>query len=236
MIAFFTPFVAQILLVMMHIAGLLGLNNSYTRPYFEALIAFNLLSNAFILFYFHYYFSKKTTENSFFSNTNNKENHFYFFVLISFFVGFFIEVLGVHSKIIFGKYWYVKNMGIKFLEVPLLIGINWFLLAYCAGILSEFVTKKLPKNIFQSIFFKAFLGAFLMTYLDYWIEPFAIHFQMWAWKDNIIPLQNYVGWFFTAYFLMLVFHYLSFHKKNPIAIWLFLCQFFFFVGNFLIKV
>ncbi len=219
----FTPFYAQILLAMMHFAGLLGLNWQYTRPYFEALIAFNLLANMAVLLYFHYHKSLVW------------EQSFYIFLLISFFTGFFIEVLGVHTKIIFGEYWYIKNMGFTLFDVPLLIGINWCMLVYCVGVFSHFLSKKIPHIFPENTFLKSFLGASLMTFLDYWIEPFAIYFNMWAWKDGVVPLQNYIGWFFTAYFLMFIFHFLPFNKKNPVAIWLLIFQFLFFFGNTIIK-
>jgi putative membrane protein len=42
--------------------------------------------------------------------------------------GFFIEAIGVNTGLIFGNYVYKTTLGWKFLETPLIIGVNWILL------------------------------------------------------------------------------------------------------------
>jgi uncharacterized membrane protein len=44
-----------------------------------------------------------------------------------------------------------------------------------------------------------------MVVLDFFIEPVAIKTAMRHWKNNIIPLKNYIGWFFTALPIQLLF-------------------------------
>jgi putative membrane protein len=40
--------------------------------------------------------------------------------------GFFIEAIGVNTGLIFGNYVYKTTLGWKFLETPLIIGVNGY--------------------------------------------------------------------------------------------------------------
>ncbi len=51
------------------------------------------------------------------------------FSLIAFLIGYGSELIGVHTGALFGNYWYGANLGLKLMEVPLIIGINWGVLA-----------------------------------------------------------------------------------------------------------
>jgi bisanhydrobacterioruberin hydratase len=198
------------LLISMHLAGFMGLQWAFTRPWFEALIPFNLLTTAGLLFYFHLQWNR----------------HFIFFILIASLSGYWIEVLGVKTEMIFGSYQYKTTLGFKVLEVPLLIGINWLVLVYASGAIVQF--GQLHR------LWRAMLAASLMVLMDYWIEPFAIRHQMWAWADNIVPLQNYVGWWITAFGLQISFNYLQFLKQNRLALPLFVTQLIFFLAHNLV--
>jgi putative membrane protein len=121
---------------------------------------------------------------------------------------------------IFGEYHYETTLGFKILNVPPVIGINWLLLVYCVG--SSFCRVSKP------IYFKVLYGALLMTMFDFLAEPIAIRLNMWSWAEGTPPLQNYIGWFITAAFLLTLFHTLQFRKDNPIALWLLILQICFF--------
>jgi bisanhydrobacterioruberin hydratase len=195
------------LLISMHLAGFIGLQWTFTRPWFEALIPFNLLTTAALLFYFHLQWNK----------------HFIYFILITSLSGYWVEVLGVKTEMIFGSYQYETTLGFKVLEVPLLIGINWLVLVYATGIITQFGRLHW--------FLRAILGASLMVLMDYWIEPFAIRHQMWSWAYNIVPLQNYLGWWITALGLQIIFNQLQFLKQNRLALPLFVTQLIFFLAH-----
>lgn len=90
---------------------------------------------------------------------------FIIYGIILLLAGFFIETIGVETGIIFGNYRYGNTLGIKFLEVPLIIGLNWFLLVY---IISTVFFK------IRNIYIFALVAAFVMTLLDVLIEPVAI--------------------------------------------------------------
>ena len=68
------------------------------------------------------------------------------FFIFAFSIGFLVEVIGVNYGIIFGNYTYGKVLGFKVLNVPLMIGVNWFFLSIaCGGISDIFFNKLLPK-------------------------------------------------------------------------------------------
>ncbi|GAB4130340.1 MAG: hypothetical protein OHK0045_16890 [Raineya sp.] len=190
----------------MHIAGIVGLTLPATREIFKILVPFNLLANAALMLWFHQEWNKK----------------FLLAIAITMFVGFGIEVLGVHTQMIFGNYWYKTTLGIKVFDVPLLISVNWLIVIYSTSALAaEFQIPKILKVI---------LATLLTVGLDYFIEPIAIRYDFWDWENGIVPLQNYLGWFVTALFLHSIFAYLPFTKTNAVAVALYACELVFFVA------
>jgi bisanhydrobacterioruberin hydratase len=209
------------LLTAMYTAGLIGLNNSQTAPLFRFLTPFNLISSLGILLYFHADWSR----------------NFKIFSVITFLIGFFIEVLGVNTGLIFGQYQYDTTLGFEIWGVPPVIGVNWLMLVYCVGAssqkLEDFLKSKLPNATIRG-FLIILLGAIALTMLDYIVEPVAIKQQMWSWYGQMPPLQNYIGWFLVSFLLLFLFRLLvlqpdnSAAAKNPIALWLLILNIVFF--------
>lgn len=197
------------LLIATYLAGMIGLSIPLTEPYFRALTPFSLLLSTAIVFSYHRPFSLQ----------------FLFFCLIVYLFGFFIEVAGVHSGLIFGTYYYGETLGPKLWEVPLLIGINWLLLIYSCGCMVA------PLRI--PLWIKAGLAASLMVLLDIFIEPVAIAFDFWHWELELVPLQNYLGWWIIAFLLELLFFYLPINRNNPTTYFLYILQLIFFLFLFL---
>jgi bisanhydrobacterioruberin hydratase len=135
-------------------------------------------------------------------------------------LGFSAEVVGVATGKVFGEYQYGKTLGLKYLAVPLIIGINWASLVYSSSsLVSKFKIGILAKSL---------IAAALMTGLDYLMEPIAIKYDFWHWKNDTIPLQNYLAWFLIAFALLLFFHKFIKLKTNTVAIWAMVLQFLFF--------
>jgi len=196
---------ALISILVVHFFGALGLAYEPLRPYFQMATPLNLLITAVLLFSFHRQW-----------NTS-----FYKFAFICFSVGFLVEVAGIHTGEIFGEYYYGPTLGFKVWEVPLIIGLNWLILVYCTGI----VAQQFSKNLMV----KSLAGSTMMVLLDFFIEPVAVSLDFWVWEGGHIPLQNYVGWFITAYFLQIFFHLSKFEKHNFLAKYVIYVQLGFFI-------
>jgi bisanhydrobacterioruberin hydratase len=151
-------------------------------------------------------------------------------ILLPFFIaaciGFMVEVIGVKTGFPFGQYYYGKAFGIKFLSVPLLIGVNWAMLNYC----SIQVIKKLGV---KSNWLYIFSSAALMTGMDYLIEQICMHYQFWYFSTTTsgkAGIANYIAWFCVS----MVISYFTLKKfsnhSNTMAIRLFLYQLVFFIS------
>ncbi|WP_086047925.1 carotenoid biosynthesis protein [Hugenholtzia roseola] len=212
----------QALILVMHLAGAMGLAWEVSRPFFTWATPFNLLFASSILFLFHQKWEQK----------------FFLFSLLCFSTGYAVEVLGVHTGLIFGTYWYGETLGFKILEVPLTIGLNWFVLTYCFNFLVSLIFNRLKNredNLNKKlIVLKALFAASFMVGLDYWIEPIAIRYDFWQWSENIVPLQNYIAWWIVSFFLSYVYHKKEIQAKNLLALSLLFAQILFFViGHFI---
>lgn len=187
-----------------HLVGVLGLYFEFSRPYFQTLTPFHLLMSVGILLYFHTDWNKS----------------FWFFLLPAFGIGMVAEIVGVQTGLLFGDYSYGPVLGIKLAGVPLIIGVNWFILAYASG--------QLASQWIRSTWLAAALASLLMVLLDFVIEPVAIELDFWTWEGGSIPLENYLGWFAVAFLIQLFYQKLSFDKENPISTFLLLNLFLFF--------
>ena len=103
-----------------HISGLIGIIYSNASWFIKA-TPFNLLLS-FALLIINIEWNKKL-----------------FFLLITcFLVGMLSEIIGVKYGFLFGEYSYGNALGIKFMGVPLIIGINWCILVFITGYISRF--------------------------------------------------------------------------------------------------
>ena len=152
---------------------------------FLSLTPLNLILTAVLLFAFHQEWNKA----------------FYAFFFTSFAIGFGVEVLGVKTGVIFGEYYYGEVLGFKVAEVPVLIGLNWLVLAYATSIISS--------SISVNKLLSAGIAAFMMTALDWLIEPVAIQLGFWTWLSEDIPLLNFISWFIISFFICLLFQFLK---------------------------
>lgn len=174
-----------------------------------------------------------------------KNTAFFLFLAIASITGFGVEWIGINTGYLFGNYQYGKVLGAKYDGVPFLIGINWFIITYCTGIIAQqlhnWSSKQLAsmqatvKPAVQTISFITD-GALLAAFFDFVLEPAAMKLGYWQWLDNgEIPFFNYTCWFIVSALLLTIFKWLPFEKNNPLAVHLFIIQllFFFLVRTFL---
>jgi len=193
-----------VIIIIFHLVGFTGFQFSETRPLFERLVPMNLLLSLGILVWFH----------------KPKNRNWLAFAVTTTAMGYFIEVLGVQSGIIFGEYAYDSALGPKVWGVPPMIGINWLMLTYAAGI----ITKSFPLNKIMQIL----LGACMMVCVDILIEPVAIEYNFWHWEKPEVPVQNYISWGIMAVVLLALFHRVPQKTHNPVAVIFFITQIMFF--------
>ena len=196
-----------LLFVVISVAGVAGIWMPLTQNIFIKLIPVALLLSFVAILLFH-------------QSLNSWNTRLVFFSIII--VSYLVEVVGVNSELIFGKYVYGNGLGLKVFGTPLMIGLNWGMLVYCsASILDQF---RLPAMV------QIFFASVLMLVYDFILESVAPFLDMWYWDGNSAPLKNYAAWFI----LSVIFHGLVRWKKvktqNPLAPAIFICQFFFFVA------
>jgi bisanhydrobacterioruberin hydratase len=169
---------------------------------------------------------------------NTRNTSFYLFILFCFVIGICIEIIGTHTGILFGNYAYGNTLGAKVLNVPIVIGINWFVVMFCCGIAMHLMMYTLVKKIdADEVIKKPILktisvivdGATLALIFDWLMEPVAIHLGYWSWGGTgEIPIFNYACWFIFSMLFLLVFHFCTFDKQNKFALHLLLIQIMFF--------
>ncbi len=140
---------------------------------------------------------------------------------------------------LFGDYTYGDVLGFKVQHVPVLIGVNWFIIIYCSGISINTLLMKAIKHVAADtgktpMALKALSvivdGATLAIFFDWLMEPVAIKLGYWVWNgDGSIPIFNYICWFVISLLLLAVFHFAKFNKQNKFAVNLLLIQLMFFL-------
>jgi bisanhydrobacterioruberin hydratase len=201
------------IIVIFHLIGLIGLSISITRPIFLQTVPWHLLLMLVVIVLNH----------------NKIDNRFILFVVIIFTSGFAAEWIGVHKHWFFGDYAYGTTLGIKVLGVPLIIGINWFLLTYSASVLMQ-------RSRLKSTFFRVIIGSFILVLLDLLIEPLAMRLDYWHWADDVVPLKNYLSWFLAGVVMLSIYELFRFKYQRVVAPVLLLTQFAFFGILYLVQV
>lgn len=123
--------------------------------------------------------------------------------------GYIIEVIGVSTGLIFGNYRYGETLGLRILETPLLIGINWIMLTYASSTLTE--------EFYINSFLKILIGGAIMLAYDIILEQIAPALGMWYWEEGPAPFQNYVAWFLTGAVFQAVVRISGITAKNRLA-------------------
>lgn len=142
------------------------------------------------------------------------------FFALCFATGMVVEWIGIHTGLLFGNYIYGDALGWKLWQVPLLIGVNWFVTVYACGALLNGTQLSLPAKIA--------LGAAAAVGLDYVIEQVAHLLDFWEWADEKIPLYNYVCWYLVSAALLYPFNRLFPTHQNKFAVFLLMLQWVFF--------
>ena len=209
--------------ILFHSCGAVGILLSGSKDWFIQNTSLNLILMAGLLIW----------------NQPEKNLSFFLFLLAAFVTGMGVEMIGVNTGALFGIYQYGTVMGAKLNGVPWLIGINWFVLVFCCGVVMHQLHgwlhlqyEMLDINMAGWVEKLSLLfdGAFLATFFDWVMEPVAMKLGFWDWKDNLVPNFNYGCWFVISMALLWLFGKLKFNKSNPFAAHLLIVQALFFLA------
>jgi uncharacterized membrane protein len=140
--------------------------------------------------------------------------------------GFFVVGGGIENvNITFGGYYYPGSpLTFYLLNCPLWVVLGWYLIAYCASIISHLIIgrgrgslsitgfgtdseKGIDKSFIKNTFLRALLTAYISMLIGLIMDPTAAANGWWIWKvDNIyihgVPFGNYLGWVFVVFWTM----------------------------------
>jgi putative membrane protein len=213
--------IATIIALAFHVSGFIAIG-LFKSDFFVSLTPLNLLVCAGLIFW-----------------TQEEINiPFIGFCLAAFALGFASEWVGINTGMLFGEYTYGEVLGPKWQGVPYLIGIQWLVVIYCAGISMAMMHERMLKN--QPEAYKQFPGfwvaismvadaALVAVIFDWILEPVAVELGYWTWANNEIPWMNYATWWGVSAVIMLFFHFLRFKKHNLFAVHLLMMQAMFFL-------
>lgn len=123
--------------------------------------------------------------------------YFFVFTFIAL-IGYLAELIGVHTGLMFGSYYYGKSLGPHVAGVPPVIALNWALLI-CAGL-------PVLAPVSANPWLRSFSSAILITLTDVLIEQVAGTLDYWHFEGGVAGLENYAGWFVLVFVLSLLFH------------------------------
>ena len=189
-------------LVLVNLIGVVGFRTDSLLPIFKTLTPYNLLFTLLICFFYLPW------------------RPFISIFILLFSIGFSVEFLGVKTGLLFGNYEYGSTLGLKWHNVPLIIGVNWFVLSIGA--------RGCANRITQNTFFQVLCAALFMVGLDYLIEPVAMKYDFWDWSQNKVPIQNYFMWFLVSIFMQVLLNKKSIQIPFLLAFAILISQFIFF--------
>ena len=203
---------AQGLVLLFHLTGFVGLAFSHDQDFYLRYTPLTLLLTAALVLAFQ----------------DGRTAGFWLFWVQAGVLGFLAEVVGTNTGLVFGHYAYGATLGYGlgpgagWRTVPLLIALNWALVAYMAGTLAAY----LPAGRVVRVL----VGVVLMVGFDLCLEPVAGRYDFWHWTGEVVPLQNFRDWAMLALVLQVAFVVSPFAKRNPLVPLVYLVQVLFFFG------
>ena len=156
--------------------------------------------------------------------STSTDKKFISWLVITYLVTLTLEIIGVKTGLVFGAYNYGNVLGLKLLEVPIVIGLNWVIIIWGCILIA--------KKYLSNSFLIGLASAILAVIFDIILEPIAIKFGYWNWSNIDVPLHNYIAWFLIAFFFSYFFSKFNIETKKTIPIHYLIVQFmFFFVLN-----
>jgi putative membrane protein len=136
--------------------------------------------------------------------------------------GLAVEALGVRTGFPFGHYEYADTLGLRVLDVPVVIPLAWLMLAYPSLVVAR---RLASRRLTQT-----FVGGWALASWDLFLDPQMTDAGHWHWQDPsphlpgvpAVPLTNYLGWLGVSLLLMLLLSALPQRRADetsPITLW-----------------
>jgi len=131
--------------------------------------------------------------------------------ILSWVISNFFETLSIAVGFPFGNYHYTDSLGIKFLNVPIIIMPAYFSMGYISWVITHVLVgqySRKPEGI--QIFFTPFIASFVMVMWDVVMDPIMSTLDKnWIWEEGGsyygVPVTNYLGWFFVVFIFLQLF-------------------------------
>lgn len=145
------------------------------------------------------------------------------FVAIGLSVGWFAEQMGSTDGWFFGRYTYTDVLGPRLGNVPVVIPMMWFALAYTGYVLANLVLWRSPvdrggdaagQTGLGRAAWSSFIAAMIVTAYDLGADPYLVYvMKAWimektngAWFGETV--QGFVGWTFIGFVILFAFRVL----------------------------
>ncbi len=140
--------------------------------------------------------------------------------VVTVFIAWLAEGLGVHYGYVFGHYHYTGLLGFQIWAVPVIVCMAWEPILYSAYCITDFLIPSEMKrsgSIASRIvpyLIMAAVGGIATTAWDLMIDPYAVGRGWWVWEEggpymqyiaNGVPISNFFGWWKVAFVCHLVY-------------------------------
>lgn len=138
------------------------------------------------------------------------------FLVIAVSFGWFAEQMGSTDGWFFGSYTYTEVLGLRFVGVPVVIPMMWFVLTYSCYVISNLIVWQSPVDETPGVgnaLFMSFLAAMIVTAFDLGADPYLVYvLKAWvmnkpdgAWFGETV--QGFFGWVFVSFVILCSFRF-----------------------------
>jgi uncharacterized membrane protein len=131
--------------------------------------------------------------------------------ILSWVISNFFETLSIAVGFPFGNYHYTDSLGVKFLNVPIIIMPAYYSMGYISWVIAHILVGQYSRKLEGiQIFFTPFIASFVMVMWDVVMDPIMSTLDKnWIWEEggsyHGVPITNYLGWFFVVFIFLQVF-------------------------------
>jgi putative membrane protein len=135
------------------------------------------------------------------------------FTLSSLFIGYLMELIGVHTGFPFGHYYFTDGMGPKLFAVPILMGPAYVGMGYVSWTIARIIVSHENDDGVAAgarLVALPLVASFAMVAWDISFDPALSTFgHYWVWLEGGsyfgVPVSNFLGWLLTNYLIFQLF-------------------------------